>query len=107
MATPIQRLGIVGTGTMGAGIAQVAAQAGRDVWLVDALPGAVDRAVERISRGLARSFERGTITEEERGAALRRLHAAGEISELGSAEIIVEAVVEREAAKVEILSALG
>src|SRR5438105_4673869 len=94
MTTPIQRLGVVGTGTMGAGIAQVAAQAGCDVWLVDALPGAVDRAVDRIGRDLARLVERGTLTEEARGAALGRLHSAAELSGLRDVQLVVDALVE-------------
>jgi 3-hydroxybutyryl-CoA dehydrogenase len=106
MAQAISRLGIVGTGTMGAGIAQVAAQAGCDVWLVDAMPGAVERGVDRIGRGLARGVERGTLTEEARGAALARLHPAPGLAALADVEFAVEAVVEREPAKLEVLAAL-
>ncbi|HLH27060.1 MAG TPA: 3-hydroxyacyl-CoA dehydrogenase NAD-binding domain-containing protein [Chloroflexota bacterium] len=106
MAGSIERLGIVGTGTMGAGIAQVAVQAGIDVWLVDAAPGAVELAVDRIGRGLARAVERGTLTDDARGAALGRLHPAPDVEALAGAQFVVEAVIEREAAKVEVIAAL-
>ncbi len=106
MADSIDRLGIVGTGTMGAGIAQVAAQAGCDIWLVDATPGAVGLAVDRIRKGLARGVERGTLTDESRNAALARLHPAPDLAALADVQFVVEAVVEREPAKTEVLAAL-
>jgi 3-hydroxybutyryl-CoA dehydrogenase len=106
MADATQRLGIVGAGTMGAGIAQVAAQAGCDVWLYDAVPGAVERALQRIGRGLARNVERGGLTDTAREAAIARLHPAAELAALAEVEFAVEAVIEREAVKVEVLAAL-
>jgi 3-hydroxybutyryl-CoA dehydrogenase len=106
MATAINRLGVVGAGTMGAGIAQVAAQAGCDVWLVDAMPGIVDGAMERIGRGLARAVERGSLAEDARGAALARLHPAPNVAALGDVQCAVEAVIERESAKAEVIAAL-
>jgi 3-hydroxybutyryl-CoA dehydrogenase len=102
----IERLGIVGAGTMGAGIAQVAVQAGCDVWVTDATSGVVELATERIGRGLARSVERGLLAEEARGAALARLHAAAGVAGLADAQLVVEAVVEREAAKLDVIKAL-
>ncbi len=106
MSEAMERLGVVGTGTMGAGIAQVAAQAGLDVWLLDAMPGAVDLAIERIGRGLSRTVERGHLAEEARDAALKRLHPASDLGALDGADFVVEAVVEREAAKTQVLTAL-
>jgi 3-hydroxybutyryl-CoA dehydrogenase len=102
----IERVGIVGAGTMGAGIAQVAVQAGCEVWVTDAAPGAVDLAAERVGRGLARLVERGTLAEDARGAALGRLHGAPDITALGQTQLVVEAVVERETAKIEVAKAL-
>jgi 3-hydroxybutyryl-CoA dehydrogenase len=106
MANAVTRLGIVGAGTMGAGIAQVAVQAGCDVWLLDTAPAAVELAVDRVGRGLARLVARGTLTEEARGAALARLHPTSDIAEIAGAEYAIEAVIEREAAKVPVLEAL-
>ena len=91
---------------MGAGIAQVAAQAGCEVWLFDATAGAVQLARDRIARGLARGVERGTVTEEARAGAVSRLHQARELTEMAAAELVVEAVVEREPTKAEVLGAL-
>jgi 3-hydroxybutyryl-CoA dehydrogenase len=102
----VERIGVVGTGTMGAGIAQVALQAGCEVWLFDATRGAVELARERIARGLARGVERGTLSEEARAAAVGRLHQARELGDMATAQLVVEAVVEREATKTEVLGAL-
>jgi 3-hydroxybutyryl-CoA dehydrogenase len=106
MALPVQRLGIVGAGTMGAGIAQVAAQAGCTVWLVDAQPGAVERAIERVGEGLQRGVARGTIRAEERAAALARLHRAPDLGALAECELVIEAVSEREPLKREVFREL-
>jgi 3-hydroxybutyryl-CoA dehydrogenase len=102
----VERIGVIGTGTMGAGIAQVAVQAGCEVWLFDATRGAVELARERIARGLARGVERGTLSEEARAAAVGRLHQARELGDMATAQLVVEAVVEREATKTEVLGAL-
>jgi 3-hydroxybutyryl-CoA dehydrogenase len=91
---------------MGAGIAQVAVQAGCEVWLVDATPGVVELAVERIGRRLSRAVERGTLTEAARGAAVARLHPAPDLAALADVQFVVEAVIERESAKVEVIAAL-
>src|SRR6059058_2332158 len=100
MSNSVARLGIVGAGTMGAGIAQVAVQAGCEVWLLDSAPAAVELAVDRVSRGLARLVGRGTLTEEARGTALGRLHPTSELAKVAAAEFVIEAVIEREDAKV-------
>ncbi len=106
MAEGVARLGIVGAGTMGAGIAQVAVQAGCEVWLLDAVPQAVERAVERVGHGLGRLVSRGSLSDDERAAALARLHPTRELADVARAEFVVEAVVEREEAKVAVLESL-
>ncbi len=85
---------VVGAGTMGAGIAQVAAQAGHRVLLYDAQAGAVERAVGNIERLLQRGVEKGRLTESERDRTLRRLVAAGSMGDLAGAGLAIEAVVE-------------
>jgi 3-hydroxybutyryl-CoA dehydrogenase len=106
MANAVTRLGIVGAGTMGAGIAQVAVQAGCDVWLLDTAPAAVELAIDRVGRGLARLVARGTLAEEARAAALGRLHPTSDLADIAGAEYAIEAVVEREEAKIPVLEAL-
>ena len=72
----IERIGVLGAGTMGAGIAQVAAEAGIPVYLHDPLPGAVERALRRIGVCLDRRVEKGQLTADGRDAALARIHPA-------------------------------
>jgi 3-hydroxybutyryl-CoA dehydrogenase len=106
MADAVERVGIVGAGTMGAGIAQVAVQAGCEVRLFDAAPGAVELAQGRIARGLTRGVERGTLTEAAREDALARLHAVPSLSGLAEVQLAIEAVIEREPVKREVLASL-
>ena len=91
----IQTIGVVGAGTMGHGIAQVAAVSGFRVVLVDAAPEALARGVERIEKGFSRLVEKERMSEDERREALGRLSSAGELAALAGAELAVEAVVER------------
>jgi 3-hydroxybutyryl-CoA dehydrogenase len=106
MPNEVSRIGVVGTGTMGAGIAEVAARAGCEVWMLDATPGAVALALDRIGRNLARQVERGALPEPDRAAALARLHPVREFAELAEVEFVIEAVVERESTKTEVLATL-
>lgn len=90
-ATPV---GVVGAGTMGGGIAQVAAVAGHPVRIYDAVPGAADEAIAGIRERLARLTEKGRIEPEAALATSHRLAAAGSIAELKDCGLIVEAVIE-------------
>ena len=73
----IETVGVVGAGTMGNGIAQVFAQAGCTVRVVDALPAALDRAKQTIDKSLAKFVEKGKLPAAERDAALARLSFGG------------------------------
>ena len=95
----IKRVGVVGAGTMGNGIAQVFTQAGYEVRLVDAAQSALDRARTTIDKSLTKFVEKGKITAEERDAAIGRLSVGTDISALGNADFVVEAIVEDAAAK--------
>jgi 3-hydroxybutyryl-CoA dehydrogenase len=91
----ITSIAVVGAGTMGHGIAQVAAQAGYSVALVDAVEGAAERGLARVADNLSKGIQRGKVTEEERGATLARLRAAGSLADaVANASLVVEAVVE-------------
>ena len=90
----ITTIGILGAGTMGAGIAQVAAEAGLEVLVHDPIPGATDRAVERIGGFLARKVQKGQLTEEARAAAMGRLRTSAMLEGLAVAEMVIEAIPE-------------
>lgn len=87
-------VGVVGAGTMGAGIAQVAAVAGHEVRLFDAADGAAAAAVEAIFRHLARAVDKGRLLQEEAEDAATRLRAAETLDDLAGCGLVVEAVVE-------------
>ncbi len=87
-------LAIVGAGTMGAGIAQIAVQHGLSVALHDAVPEGLERGVARVYDGLGRLLERRRITASEHDAALARLSIASSLTELASAPFVIEAVPE-------------
>jgi 3-hydroxybutyryl-CoA dehydrogenase len=102
----IRRIGILGAGTMGNGIAQVFAQSGYDVQLVDALAPAVERAKTSIEKSLGKFVEKGKMTAENRDATLARLSAGTDIAALSDADYVVEAVVEDLAVKRELFGRL-
>jgi 3-hydroxybutyryl-CoA dehydrogenase len=93
--TDIQTIGVVGAGTMGHGIAQVAAANGFRVILIDVVAEALAKGTARIEKGFARQVEKERMSAEERDAALARLSSAGELAALAEADLVVEAVVER------------
>jgi 3-hydroxybutyryl-CoA dehydrogenase len=102
----IQTIGVVGAGTMGHGIAQVAAQSGYDVALVDAVPAALERGRTQIGKGLERLVGKGKLSAEDRDAALGRLTTGSDLAALERADLVVEAVVERLEVKQKVLSEL-
>ncbi|HYH47404.1 MAG TPA: 3-hydroxybutyryl-CoA dehydrogenase [Thermoanaerobaculia bacterium] len=102
----IETIGVVGAGTMGHGIAQVAAQAGYQVVLVDVAPAALERGRAQVGKGLERLVAKGKLSAEERDAALGRLATAGELAALTSADLVVEAVVEKLEVKQGVLAEL-
>ena len=88
------RIGILGAGTMGAGIAQVVAEAGIAALIHDPIQGAYERAHERTEAFLARKVEKGQLDQVAAEAALARLSAADSIEELAAADLVVEAIPE-------------
>ncbi|HEX4965981.1 MAG TPA: 3-hydroxybutyryl-CoA dehydrogenase [Thermoanaerobaculia bacterium] len=102
----IKTIGVVGAGTMGHGIAQVAAQSGYEVILVDAVPEALARGRTQIGKGYERLVGKGKLAAEQRDEALARLTTAGELTALEGADLVVEAVVERLEVKQQVLAEL-
>ncbi|MEM6455791.1 MAG: 3-hydroxybutyryl-CoA dehydrogenase [Acidobacteriota bacterium] len=96
---PIRTLGVVGAGTMGAGIAQVAAQAGLTTRLVDINPDALAGGLARIDKSLAKLASKGKLSDEEAAAARARIHDADQLDALADCDLVVEAVVEKFAVK--------
>lgn len=90
----LQRMGILGAGTMGAGIAQVAVEAGIDAMVNDPIEGAYERARTRIAGFLARKVEKGQMNEAALTAALDRLTPAASLEELTTVDLVVEAIPE-------------
>jgi 3-hydroxybutyryl-CoA dehydrogenase len=102
----IQTVGIVGAGTMGNGIAQVFAQAGFEVRLVDVAEPTLDRARAAIEKSLAKFVEKGTLSTADRDATLERLTTATTIDDFSTVDFIIEAIVENREAKASLFSSL-
>jgi 3-hydroxybutyryl-CoA dehydrogenase len=90
----IARIGIVGAGFMGSGIAESAAGAGLEVSLYEPIDGAIAGSRERIATSLERAVERGKRSEDEAGELLGRISWSGEADSLRGAQLVIEAVVE-------------
>ncbi|HET6950851.1 MAG TPA: 3-hydroxybutyryl-CoA dehydrogenase [Acidimicrobiales bacterium] len=97
----IARLGVVGCGLMGSGIAEVAARAGIDVVVVEVDEPAAQAGRARVEASLSQAVRRGKLTEEVRGETLDRIRFTGEPDALGDRELVVEAVPEIEAVKLD------
>lgn len=102
----IHRIGVVGAGTMGNGIAQVAAQAGFDVTLVDAYPAALERGLAAIAKSLEKLVAKGKLSADDGALARSRLVTDGELKALAGCDLVVEAVVERFEIKRDVLREL-
>src|SRR5215510_6588609 len=95
----IKTVGIVGAGTMGNGIAQVFAQAGFTVRLVDIAQPMLDRARAAVEKSLAKFVEKGKLSSEDRDATLGRLTTTTLLDRLSDADYVVEAIAESLEAK--------
>jgi 3-hydroxybutyryl-CoA dehydrogenase len=102
----IARVGVVGLGTMGAGIAQVCLQAGLEVVGRDVSPELGERARERIDHYLSRGVEKERLTQEEKDAALGGLSLVTELADLASCQLVIEAAFEDLGVKRELFGGL-
>jgi 3-hydroxybutyryl-CoA dehydrogenase len=102
----IQRIGVVGAGTMGNGIAQVFAQAGLDVRLCDSVPAALDRARATIDKSLAKLVEKGKLTSADGDTAATRISTTTNIDALAEVDYVVEAIAEDVTAKLDLFRRL-
>ncbi|HEX5709584.1 MAG TPA: 3-hydroxyacyl-CoA dehydrogenase family protein [Pyrinomonadaceae bacterium] len=101
---PVERVAVLGAGTMGHGIAQVAAQAGLRVTLRDVTEELVARGLRSIEANLSKGVARGKVTEEARERALSLIRTTTELEETSDAELFIEAVPERMELKRETLA---
>jgi 3-hydroxybutyryl-CoA dehydrogenase len=106
MRREIGKVGVVGLGTMGAGIAQLCVEAGVDTVGREITVDLGERARDRIAHFLTRKVEKGQMSAEERDAALGRLQLTTELSELADSDLVIEAIVEELEPKRELFAAL-
>jgi len=102
----IEKVGVVGCGLMGSGIAQVAAQAGYPVAVREVSTQFLDKGLQSIEKNLARLVEKGTISASDRDQVRGRLRGTTNVEDLKDCDIIIEAIIEQLPAKRELWSAL-
>jgi len=102
----IERIAVVGAGQMGSGIAQVAAQSGLHVTLLDSVAGLASRAHLKLGASLQKLVEKGKITPEQRQGTLDRIHPGEALEEAEGADLAIEAIVEKLDPKVELFRKL-
>lgn len=107
MTTKITTIGVVGAGTMGAGIAQTASASGFNVRLIDAEMQYVDRGLARIQSDLDKGVERGKLTSADRDATLGRIDGGTDYAQLSDCQLVIEAVPETLAIKQPVLEAIA
>lgn len=102
----IQKVGVVGAGAMGSGIANLAAASGFDVILRDVEDRFLDRGLSRINQFMNKSVEKGKITEAEKAEVLGRIRTTTDLEDLKDADIVIEAIIENMDAKKSVFAEL-
>jgi 3-hydroxybutyryl-CoA dehydrogenase len=102
----IQKVGIVGFGQMGTGIAQVSASAGYNITACDVKPELLEKGIVRITKNLAKAIEKGKISEEDKTRVLGNIKTTTAIKDLAQSDIIIEAIVENMDTKVKMYDQL-
>jgi 3-hydroxybutyryl-CoA dehydrogenase len=102
----IERVGVVGAGQMGSGIAEVSAKAGADVVVYEPTEELIIAGRERITGSLERATSKGKLTESDRDAALAKLKFTTSLADLADRQLVIEAVIENEAVKAKIFAEL-
>lgn len=102
----MDQIGVLGTGTMGAGIVQLAAQSGHRVVACDSSVEALERAQVYVREGLARFADKGAFSEAEATSHYDRIHWTTRLEDIGEARVAIEAIVEKVGPKKEALAAL-
>jgi 3-hydroxybutyryl-CoA dehydrogenase len=102
----IEKVGVVGCGLMGSGIAQVAANAGFQVTVREVSPQLVEKGLQSIDKNLRRLVDKGTLPQAERDKVRGRLHGTTNLEDLKDCDIVIEAIIEQLPAKRELWNAL-
>jgi 3-hydroxybutyryl-CoA dehydrogenase len=102
----IARVGVVGSGLMGSGIAEVCARAGLDVVVAEVDAAAAEHGQQRVVKSLDRAVSAGKLAEGERDEALARISFTTDIGDLGDRQLVVEAVIEDEQSKIDVFHRL-
>src|ERR1700751_354430 len=105
-APPFRKIGVIGAGQMGNGIAHVCALSGFHVLLNDVVADRITEGLATISGNLARQVSRQRISDEQRQAAIKRISPAPTLDDLGDCDLVIESATEREEIKRKIFSAL-
>src|SRR5580692_6434253 len=103
---PIEKIGVVGCGLMGSGIAQVAAQAGCQVTVREVSAQLVDKGLQSIEKNLQRLVDKGTVSAADRDQVRGRLRGSTNLEDLKDSDLIIEAIIEQLPAKRELWTAL-
>lgn len=101
-----RKIAVVGAGTMGNGIAQVAAEAGHAVTLFDKNPAGLERGMKRIDQTLARNVEKGKINQSQADEIRKRIHPTSTIADLQDVDFVMEAIIEQIEPKKELFAEL-
>jgi 3-hydroxybutyryl-CoA dehydrogenase len=102
----MQEIGVIGAGTMGSGIAQVAAQSGHKVWLFDTSEAALDKAMASLNKIMARLVEKGKKTQAEADAIISRVNVSSDYKSFANCGLVIEAIVENLDIKKKVFAAL-
>ncbi|MFF3401417.1 3-hydroxybutyryl-CoA dehydrogenase [Streptomyces sp. NPDC002659] len=102
----IERIGVVGCGLMGSGIAEVCALAGRNVVVLETSHAAAEAGLRRISQSLARATAAGKLSSADRDAAVARIETTTDMDRMADRDLVAEAVAENEAAKMDVFARL-
>ncbi len=98
-----ETIAVIGAGTMGRGIAQAFAQSGYEVRLFDSYAPAIQSATQQIGKMLDRAVEKGKMSADDAGATKQRIKTVEKLSDVGTCSLIVEAIIEKPGAKIEVL----
>src|SRR3990167_10394154 len=103
----IKKIGVVGMGIMGSGIVQVVAQSGFAVVGVELDQGRVDKAISKISAGLAKLVEKGKIDAKVKDATLANIRGTADLTQVGECDLVIDAITENVHNKVELFRKLS